>query len=160
MYSTNLGTKIWSPLIYTYSKLKNGFFGPKSLMYPLSTRKKLFFSTLNLMILQTVWNECVRFGGHVNIQVSYKILQLEVLKKALILHNPTCFQEGLFWSNFGLHATSGVQGLKLIFNFFCKFQRSEGRYFKKIRRASNWRPTWIKSILKFNNVATIRLNNI
>jgi hypothetical protein len=25
------------------------------------------------MILQTVWNECVRFGGHVNIQVSYKI---------------------------------------------------------------------------------------
>jgi hypothetical protein len=48
------------------------------------------------MILQTVWNECVRFGGHINIQVSYKILQLEVLKKALILYNPTCFQEGLF----------------------------------------------------------------
>jgi hypothetical protein len=46
--------------------------------------------------LQRIWNECVRFGGHVNIQVSYKILQLEVLKKALILHNPTCFQEGLF----------------------------------------------------------------
>jgi hypothetical protein len=56
----------------------------------------LFFSTLNLMILQTVWNECVRFGGHINIQVSYKILRLEVLKKALILHNLPCFQEGMF----------------------------------------------------------------
>jgi hypothetical protein len=68
----------------------------KTLLYPLSTGKKLFFSTLNLMNLQTVWNECVRFGGHVNIQVSYKILQLEVLKKALILHSLRCFQEGLF----------------------------------------------------------------
>jgi hypothetical protein len=29
---------------------------------------------LNLMILQTVWNECERFGERVNIQVSYKIL--------------------------------------------------------------------------------------
>ena len=31
------------------------------------------------MILQAIPNECVRFGGHVDIQVSYKILQLEVL---------------------------------------------------------------------------------
>jgi hypothetical protein len=60
------------------------------------------------MILQTVWNECVRPGGHVNIQVSYKILQLEVLKKALILHNLPCFQEGLFLGNFGLNAASGI----------------------------------------------------
>jgi hypothetical protein len=29
---------------------------------------------LNIMILQTVRNECVRFGGHVDIEVSYKIL--------------------------------------------------------------------------------------
>jgi hypothetical protein len=29
---------------------------------------------LNVMILQTVRNECVRFGGHVDIEVSYKIL--------------------------------------------------------------------------------------
>jgi hypothetical protein len=56
------------------------------------------------MILQMVWNECVRFGGH----VSYKILRLEVLKKALILLNPTCFQEGLFCGNFGLNSGSGV----------------------------------------------------
>jgi hypothetical protein len=29
---------------------------------------------LNVMILQTVRNEYVRFGGHVDIEVSYKIL--------------------------------------------------------------------------------------
>jgi hypothetical protein len=33
------------------------------------------------MILQTVRNEYVRFGGHVDIEVSYKILQLDVLIK-------------------------------------------------------------------------------
>jgi hypothetical protein len=33
------------------------------------------------MILQIVKNECIRFGGHVNIQVNYKILQLIVPKK-------------------------------------------------------------------------------
>jgi hypothetical protein len=60
------------------------------------------------MVLQMVWNEFVRFGGHVNIQVSYKILRLEVLKKALVLHNLPCFQEGLFWGNFGLNAALGV----------------------------------------------------
>jgi hypothetical protein len=43
---------------------------------------KLFFlSTLNVMILQTVRNECVRFGGHVDIEVRYKILQLDILNK-------------------------------------------------------------------------------
>jgi hypothetical protein len=42
--------------------------------------------------LQAIPNECVRFGGHVDIQVSYKILQLEVLKRAPILHNPPYFQ--------------------------------------------------------------------
>ena len=36
-------------------------------------------------------NEFVRFGGHVQIQISYKILQLEVQKKTPILHNPPCF---------------------------------------------------------------------
>jgi hypothetical protein len=30
------------------------------------------------MISQTVRNECVRFGGHVDIDVSYKILRLKV----------------------------------------------------------------------------------
>jgi hypothetical protein len=46
--------------------------------------------------LQTVWNKFVRFGGsHINIQVSYKILWLEVSKKAPILHNVLCIQQGL-----------------------------------------------------------------
>jgi hypothetical protein len=43
-----------------------------------------------------VRNECVIFGGHVELQVSFKILQLEEPKKAPILHNLPCFQEGLF----------------------------------------------------------------
>jgi hypothetical protein len=65
------------------------------------------------MILQMVRNECVRFGGHINIQVSYKILWLEVLKKALILHNPTCFQEGLLLGNFGLNAAFRCLGVNV-----------------------------------------------
>jgi hypothetical protein len=32
------------------------------------------------MILQMVRNESVRFGGHIDIEVSYKILQLEIPK--------------------------------------------------------------------------------
>jgi hypothetical protein len=109
MYLTHLGTRIWSPIIHNY--YKNRFFWPpKLLCTPWAKGKKLFFSTLNLMILQMVWNECVRFGGHINIQVSFKILRLEVLKKALILHNPTCFQEGLFWSSFGLTWAQMLRG--------------------------------------------------
>jgi hypothetical protein len=44
------------------------------------------------MILQTVWNECVRFGGHVDIEVNYKILWLDVLKKTPSLQNPPYFE--------------------------------------------------------------------
>jgi hypothetical protein len=54
--------------------------------------KKGFLSTLNVMILQTVRNECVRFGGHIDIEVSYKILWLDVLKEIPILHNLSCFE--------------------------------------------------------------------
>jgi hypothetical protein len=53
--------------------------------------KKLFLSTLNVMISQTVRNECTRFGGHLDIEVSYKILWLEILNEALILLNSPCF---------------------------------------------------------------------
>ena len=61
------------------------------------------------MILQMVWSECVRFGGlHVNKQVSYKILWLEVPKKASILHNLPCFQEGLFLGSFILNAAIDI----------------------------------------------------
>jgi hypothetical protein len=48
------------------------------------------------MILQTIWNEFVRFGGYVDVQVSYNSLQSKALKKAIILHNIPCFQEGCF----------------------------------------------------------------
>jgi hypothetical protein len=45
--------------------------------------KKTFSSTLNVTILQMVRSEYARFGGHVGVQVSYKILRLEVQKKSL-----------------------------------------------------------------------------
>jgi hypothetical protein len=44
------------------------------------------------MILQMVRNECVRFGGHVDIEVSYKILRLDVLKETQNLHNLSYFE--------------------------------------------------------------------
>jgi hypothetical protein len=62
-------------------------------------KEKTFSSTLNVMILQMVRNESVRFGRHIDIEVSYKILQLEILKLVLILHYLACFQKGLFGGN-------------------------------------------------------------
>jgi hypothetical protein len=44
------------------------------------------------MILQMVKNECVRFGGHVDIEISNKILQLDILIETSILHNLSCFE--------------------------------------------------------------------
>jgi hypothetical protein len=37
------------------------------------------------MILQTVRNECARFGGHVDIEVSYKILQFTLFSIGVVL---------------------------------------------------------------------------
>jgi hypothetical protein len=74
---------------------KNGFFSLQNTSVPLGSRaqwKKTFSSTLNVMISQTVRNECVRFGRHVDIQVSYKILRLEVLKDNPILDTSPSFQ--------------------------------------------------------------------
>ena len=104
-YLTYLGTRIWSPLIHTYSK-KWFFWPPKLWCTPWAQGKKLFLSNLKFYDLANGMNECLRFGGRVNIQVSYKILWLEVPKKTLILYNPICFQEGLFWGNFEFNATS------------------------------------------------------
>jgi hypothetical protein len=42
----------------------------------------------------------VRFGRHIDIEVNYKILWLEILKLVLILHYFACFQKGLFGGNF------------------------------------------------------------
>jgi hypothetical protein len=47
------------------------------------------------MISQTVRDECARFGGHIDTEVSYTILLLEI-NEALILLNSPCFQEGCF----------------------------------------------------------------
>jgi hypothetical protein len=67
------------------------FLAFKTLLSPFGTRKETFLSTLNVMILQTVKNDCVRFGGHVHIEVSYKILQLKILNEASNLLNSPCF---------------------------------------------------------------------
>jgi hypothetical protein len=53
-----------------------------------------------LMISQMVRNDSVIFGRHIDIEVCYKILQLEVPKLVLILHYPACFQKGLFGGSF------------------------------------------------------------
>jgi hypothetical protein len=50
--------------------------------------------------LQMVRNESVRFGRHIDIEVSYKILRLEVPKLVPILHYPACIQKGLFGGSF------------------------------------------------------------
>jgi hypothetical protein len=76
---------------HSISIVKNGFFGLQNCLLRVQG-KKTFLSTLNVMILQTVRNECVRFGGHVDIEVSYKILRLEVLKETPSLQNPPCFE--------------------------------------------------------------------
>jgi hypothetical protein len=45
-------------------------------------------------------NESVRFGRHIDIEVSYKILRLKIPKLVQILHYWACFQKGLFGGNF------------------------------------------------------------
>jgi hypothetical protein len=52
------------------------------------------------MISQMVRNETVRFGRQIDIEVSYKILQLEVPKLVLILYYLACFQKVFFGGNF------------------------------------------------------------
>jgi hypothetical protein len=76
------------------------FLDPKRLLSPFGRSKKTFFSTLNVMISQMVRNEIVKFGRHIDIEVSYKILQLEIPKLILILHYLACFLKGQFGGNF------------------------------------------------------------
>jgi hypothetical protein len=99
MYLTHLETRIWSPTIHNYSKNRFSW-TPKDCCPPFAGAKKTFSSTLNVMILQMVRNESVRFGRHIDIEVRYKILQLEIQKLVLILHCLACFQKGLFGGNF------------------------------------------------------------
>jgi hypothetical protein len=91
IYLTHLETRIWRGTFHIY--FLKWFFWPSKLCCPLKVQgKKTFLSTLNVMILQTVWNKCVRFGRHVNIEVSYKILRLDVLKETPSLQNRPCFE--------------------------------------------------------------------
>ena len=56
--------------------------------------KKTFSSTMNVMISQMVRNESVRFGRHIDIEVSYKILWLEIPKLVLICTISLAFKRG------------------------------------------------------------------
>jgi hypothetical protein len=75
-----------------YLLKKMVFLDSKTLMSTLDIGEKTFSLTLNVTIFQTIKNDCVRFGGHVDIEVSYKILLLEVLKNNPILHYSPCLQ--------------------------------------------------------------------
>jgi hypothetical protein len=109
IYLTHLETRIWSPTIHTYSK-NRFFWTPKDCYPPLAGAKKTFFSTLNVMISQMVRNESVRFGRHIDTEVSYKILQLEVPKLVPILHYLACFQKRLFGGSFAKKHPQAFRG--------------------------------------------------
>jgi hypothetical protein len=99
MYLTHLEIRIQRSAFHIY--LRKWFFWTPKDWCPLGVgAKKAFSSTLNVMISQMVRNESVRFGRHIDIEVSYKILQLEVPKLVPILHYLTCFQKGLFGCSF------------------------------------------------------------
>jgi hypothetical protein len=91
MYLTQLGTRMWSPASHILVQYWF-FWPPKHCCASRAQWKNTFSLTLNLMISQTVRNECLRFGGHVGIQVSYKILWLEVLKDSPFLVTSPWFQ--------------------------------------------------------------------
>jgi hypothetical protein len=76
--NNSLRNKRWKGTFHNY--LRKWFFWPA---IPLGHMGKIsFLSPLNVTILQTVRDECVRFGRHVDIEVSYEILWLELLKEA------------------------------------------------------------------------------
>jgi hypothetical protein len=67
--------------------------------------EKSFFLTLNVTILQMVRNECARYGGYVDLQVSYKDLTVRGTKEGMILHNLPYFEKVVvlrpFWTQRG-----------------------------------------------------------
>jgi hypothetical protein len=91
-----------------YLLYKMLFFGPQNSAILLEHREKTFFFQIWTLWSCKRYGMNVRFGGHINIQVSYKIFQLEVQKKTSILHNMPCFQKRLFWGNFGLNVAIDV----------------------------------------------------
>jgi hypothetical protein len=99
MYLKHLGIRIQRGSFHIYLK-KWFFWTPKDYCPPRTGAKKTFSSTLNVMILQMVRNESVKFGRLIDIEVNYKILRLEIPKLVLILHYLAYFQKGLFGGNF------------------------------------------------------------
>jgi hypothetical protein len=96
--------------LISYLLEKVVFLDSKRLLSPSGRGKKTFSSTLNVMILQMVRNESVKFGRHIDIEVSYKILWLEVPKLVRILHYPACFQKGLSGGSFEQKYPSSIRG--------------------------------------------------
>jgi hypothetical protein len=70
-----------------------------------------------------VRNESVRFGRHIDIEVSYKIFQLEIPKLILILHDLACFQKELFGGNFEQKHSWSLRGYGARISTFQKTQK-------------------------------------
>jgi hypothetical protein len=109
MYLTHLGIRIWRGTFHIY--LKKWFFWTQKT----ARAKKTFSSTLNVTISQMVRNEIVRFGRHIDIEVSYKILQLEIPNLVLIFHYWACFQKGMFGGNFEQKHPSWPKFTRILF---------------------------------------------
>jgi hypothetical protein len=99
MYLIHLGIRIRRGSFHIYLK-KWFFWTPKDCCPPQTGAKTTISSTLNVVILQMVRNESVRFGRHIDIEFFYKIFWLEIPILVLILHYSACFQKGLFGGNF------------------------------------------------------------
>jgi hypothetical protein len=119
MYITQIRTRIWSPATHIY--IWKWFFWPSKHYCPSRAQwKKTFCLTLNIMILQSVRNECVRFGRHADIEVNCKIFQLKVLQ-FWTLH--LVFKRGWFeavlakntWGSLGVKNCMAVKNLHQFF---------------------------------------------
>ena len=73
------------------------FLAPKTLLCHSTTWKKNFFSTLNVMISQTVRNPKLRFGMHEYIQVSYKVSRLHTSNFVKDCKFACCIKRGQIW---------------------------------------------------------------
>ena len=86
MYLIYLEIRTWTGTFHDY--FKKWFFWPSELYCILWGQGGNFFlSPLNVMMLEMARNERRRFGGQVDIEVRYKILRLDVLKRTQILRN-------------------------------------------------------------------------
>jgi hypothetical protein len=77
-----------------------GFLDPKRLLSTCRRGEKTFSSTLNVMISQMVRNESVRFGRHIDIEVSYKILQVGNTKIGSNFALFSLLSKGAIWRQF------------------------------------------------------------